>query len=198
MYKFCLGLRFFRLRLSHLIREMFEFQPIHYASNMLHPKYRHLRRTDSYDKSVCKSFILQMMRNVNRDDSYWSSSFSFSNGDFDEPPTKKRKDFGEDFETGNVSDEYDDDYDELEKYLCKRLDVSNLPENPLHFWKDHGLEFPILAKVACQIFSIPASTASVERAFSASGNIVNKRRSNIKPCQLDNIIFLRSMYFNSV
>ncbi len=117
----------------------------------------------------------------------WSNNTS-------ESCSKKRKRFGEDYETGNVSDEYDTDDDELERYLGKRLDVTNLPENPLDFWKNHQMEFPILAKVARQIFSIPAITASVERTSSATGNIVTKRRTNIKTAQLNNVLFLRSFY----
>jgi hypothetical protein len=83
--------------------------------------------------------------------------------------------FGEEYETDNVSDEYDMDDDELETYLCKRLDLTNLPENPLQFSKNHKMEFPVLAKVARQIFSVPAASACVERSFSAAGNIVTKR-----------------------
>jgi hypothetical protein len=69
-----------------------------------------------------------------------------------------------------------------------------LPENPLEFWKNHKMEFPVLVKVARQIFSVPAASTCVERSFSAAGNIVTKRRTNIKPMQLNNVLFLRSFY----
>ncbi|CAM4889910.1 unnamed protein product [Rotaria socialis] len=189
------GLRFFRLRLSHLMEEMFSFEPIHYASNMLHPKYRHLKKTSSHDKNNCKYFIRQMMKLV-IDQEKSSSTFSLhssTNHDGESCP-KKRKYFGEEYETGNVSDEYDMDDDELERYLCKRLDLTNLSDNPLDFWKNNKIEFPVLAKVACQIFSVPATSACVERSFSSAGNIVTKRRTNIKPTQLNNVLFLRSFY----
>jgi hypothetical protein len=177
---------------------MFSSEPIHYASNMLHPKYRHLKKTNNYNKHSCKSFIRHMMKKVvDRDKSNpISSSSSSSSNDPSQSHSHKRKRFGEDYETGNVSDEYDVDDDELERYLCKRLDTTTLPDNPLEFWKNHNMEFPILAKVARQIFSIPATTASVERSFSVAGNIVVKRRTNIKPAQLDNVVFLRSFYSN--
>jgi hypothetical protein len=192
---FYIGLRFFRLRMSRLMEEMFSFEPIHYASNMLHPKYRHLKRTNNYDKNTCKSFIRQMMKKViDREKSISISSSLSSSNDIVESCSKKPKYFGEDYETGNVSDEYDTDDDELERYLGKRLDVTNLSDNPLNFWKKHKMEFPILAKVARQVFSIPATSACVERSFSASGNIVTKRRTNIKPMQLNNVLFLRSFY----
>ena len=123
-----------------------------------------------------------------------SSSTASSNDDTLQSCSKKRKRLREDYETGNVSDEYDIDDDELERYLCKRLDLTNLPDNPLEFWKNNNMEFPILSKLARQICSIPASTATVERSFSASGNIVTKRRTNIEPAQLNNVLFLRSFY----
>ncbi len=46
-----------------------------------------------------------------------------------EPCSKKPKYFGEEYETDNVRDEYDMDDDELERYLCKRLDLTNLPDS---------------------------------------------------------------------
>ncbi len=45
-----------------------------------------------------------------------------------EPCSKKPKYFGED-ETDNVNDEYETDDDELERYVCKRLDLTNLPDS---------------------------------------------------------------------
>jgi hypothetical protein len=194
-FSFFIGLRFFRLRLLHLVGEMFSFEPVHYASNMLHPKYRHLKKSSSYDKNTCKSFIRQLMRKVVEKQKFISTSLShYSNKNTMESCSKKSKYFGEDYETGNVSDEYDIDDDELERYLDKRLDIANLSDNPLDFWKSHHMEFPVLSKVARQIFCIPAASACVERSFSAAGNIVTKRRTNIKPTQLNNVIFLRSFY----
>ncbi len=60
------------------------------------------------------------------------------------------------------------------------------------------MEFPVLVKVARQIFSVPAASTCVERSFSAARNIVTKRRTNIKPMQLNNVLFLRSILFISM
>ncbi len=46
-----------------------------------------------------------------------------------EPCSKKLKYFGEEYETDNFGDEYDTDDNELERYLCKRLDLTNLPHS---------------------------------------------------------------------
>ena len=141
---------------------MLLFESIHYASNMLHPKYRNSKKNSSYDKLACKSFIYQMMKKViEREKSISTSSSLFSKNNIMESCSKKSKRFGKKHETSNVSNEYDMDNGELERYLDKHLDTTNLPHNPLDFWKDHKIEFPILVKVARQIFSIPTTSACV-------------------------------------
>ena len=162
---------------------------------MLHSKYRHLEKTNSYDKLACKSFIRQMMKKViEREKSISTSSSLSSNKHIMESCSKKSKNFDEEYETGNANDEYDVGDNELERYLGKRLDTTNLPHNSLNFWKNHKMKFPILAKIARQMSSIPATCTYAERSFSAGGNIRTKHRTNIKPVQLNNIIFLQSFY----
>ena len=68
-----------------------------------------------------------------------------------------------------------------------------LPSNPLKFWKDQQEKFPRLSRLARRIFSIPATSASVERQFSGAGLVIQERRTNLNPEQLDNILLIRSM-----
>ena len=49
---------------------------------------------------------------------------------------------------------------------------------------------PLLSKLACAIFSVPASTADVERTWSAAGLTVNKRRSKISSDNLKAIMLI--------
>ncbi|CAF1043050.1 unnamed protein product [Rotaria sordida] len=114
-----------------------------------------------------------------------------------EPVTKRRKRFGEEFETGNISDEFDDEHDdELSKYLKQRIEVDSIDDNPLKFWYEHRFIYPILSKLARSIFSIPATTANVERQFSAGGLMVNSRRTRLNPQQINNALFIRSVKKN--
>lgn len=118
--------------------------------------------------------------------------------DADSPPKKKHKRFGEQFESGNVSDEYDNhEEEELDRYLSMRLDLDKVNDNPLVFWRDHANTFPLLSFLARRLHSIPATTASVERTFSGGGQVVTERRTNLSPSQVDNILFIRSMLSNS-
>jgi hypothetical protein len=65
---------------------------------------------------------------------------------------------------------------EVDKYLALP------PMNPhctatevLLWWKEHVLLLPELARLAIMYLAIPVSSASSERMFSCSGNIVNSK-----------------------
>ncbi|CAF5099123.1 unnamed protein product [Rotaria sp. Silwood1] len=117
-----------------------------------------------------------------------------NNVTLNEPVKKKPKRFGEDFETRNLSDEFDNECDdELNKYLEQRIDTESIDDNPLSFWYHHRLTYPILSQLARSIYSIPASTANVERTFSGSGMMINSRRTRLNPEQINNAMFLRSV-----
>ncbi|CAF4184366.1 unnamed protein product [Rotaria magnacalcarata] len=51
-------------------------------------------------------------------------------------------------------------------------------------------------KFSRKIFAVPCSSAAVEREFSAAGQLVTQRRSNIKPSTISDILFLRSIENN--
>ncbi len=56
----------------------------------------------------------------------------------------------------------------------------NTDADPVAFWRDHQVSFPMLSHVARQVFAVPASTANVERLFSAAGRAINRRRPRLK------------------
>ena len=187
------GLRFFRLRIIKMLNDMVEIDSMHYAAAMLHPKYRHLKMCSASERQGCKRFIRALMKKMSdREQISGKSIVPSQSSNADEPPIKRTR-FGQEFETGNLSDELEDDGDELERYLSKHLGSNDFTENPLEFWRRVRSELPPLAKVARQIHCIPATTASVERTFSHGGYVVNERRTSLKPDQLDNILFLRSL-----
>ncbi|CAF4383537.1 unnamed protein product, partial [Rotaria sp. Silwood2] len=94
-------------------------------------------------------------------------------------------------ESGNESEEYSftsKKLDELGRYLSLELDRSKLSSNPLNFWKEQHEKFPQLSRLARSIFSIPATSAGVEREFSAAGLVIQEQRTNLSPEQLDNLL----------
>jgi hypothetical protein len=67
-------------------------------------------------------------------------------------------------------------------------------QNPLPFWRDHQNKFPGLALSARLLFSIPVTSAGVERQFSYAGLTVTERRSTLHPDTVNNILFVRSVH----
>lgn len=49
----------------------------------------------------------------------------------------------------------------------------------LLWWKSMSSQFPVLSKVARDLLAIPGSSASSERAFSAGGNMITKKRASL-------------------
>lgn len=80
----------------------------------------------------------------------------------------------------------------LQMDITKFISSSNSSDNPLVFWKEQEHIIPYMAKLAKQIFCIPASSAGVERAFSSAGVIISVRRNSISPFTVNNIILIRS------
>ena len=62
--------------------------------------------------------------------------------------------------------------------------------NILEWWKLNESRFPNIAKLAKAVLCIPATSAPSKRLFSAAGHIVNKRRTCLKPENVDVILFL--------
>ena len=78
-----------------------------------------------------------------------------NNVTLNEPLKKKLKRFGEDFETGNLSDEFDSECDdELNKYLEQRIDTESISDNPLSFWYEHRFAYPILSRLHVRFFPL--------------------------------------------
>ena len=54
-------------------------------------------------------------------------------------------------------------------------------KDPLVWWKEHQTDFPILARMAFDIFSIPAMSSEVERVFSAAKKLITDERNCLGP-----------------
>ena len=94
---------------------------------------------------------------------------------------------------GKVKKEKKDDaptpeIDELEQYLAD-------PEEPdtevdvLAWWKAKETKWPALAKMVKQYFAAPASSAGVERVFSAAGKMHSDLQKSAKDTTLEHSLF---------
>jgi hypothetical protein len=124
-----------------------------------------------------------------------SSLFEMFSNSSNTNTTCTSSDMGEDSDEN--PDLYMINYDELNHYfflLRKTEDESeSQDENPLLWWKKHSKHLPKLSILTRQIFSIPATSSSVERQFSTAGIIFNDRRTRLTGENLENIILIRSI-----
>ncbi|KAL6569505.1 hypothetical protein OROMI_014019 [Orobanche minor] len=81
-------------------------------------------------------------------------------------------------------------YQELENYLTT-FELGALERGPdgnnnlLKWWAKRSTIFPVVAIIAKEILVVPASTVSVEQAFSVGGYILDERRSRLTPQNLE-------------
>ena len=58
--------------------------------------------------------------------------------------------------------------------------VSDDKINPLKYWKINSGRFPLLSKLAIEIYSCPATTTGIERIFSIAGHLIGTRATTMK------------------
>lgn len=79
---------------------------------------------------------------------------------------------------------------ELELSMYLQAPGRDSETNPLEWWKQNEMNFPLVARLTKKYLCIPATSSSSERAFSASGNIITCKRSCLKPNTVDELVFL--------
>ena len=79
---------------------------------------------------------------------------------------------------------------EVDKYM-KEDETDFRKDDPLLWWKEREMLYPLVAKLAKKYLAIPASTAPSERVFSVAKNILQKKRWNLLLSRLSKHIFLR-------
>jgi hypothetical protein len=52
-------------------------------------------------------------------------------------------------------------------------------DDPLRWWIDHEADYPILAKMAFDLFSVPAMSSECERIFSQAKKVITDERNRI-------------------
>ena len=112
-------------------------------------------------------------------------------------PTKKRGKFSSIFGTSSASSSIsstgtasvsDQFKRELEIYLqYPSLDID---ESPLQWWKLECKRLPLLSIAACKYLCACATSVISESVFSIGGQVVNSRRSCLKPHKVNSLIFL--------
>ncbi|CAF1549482.1 unnamed protein product, partial [Didymodactylos carnosus] len=175
------AMKLFAKRALSLMNIMFNMNDEYIMAAFLHPNYKQLRHatpaqiTDCYE--TCRLFA--------------PSNVTSQNEEVLEPLDKKQKIFLATLMDRKITKKKDKVKDEVQQYIEMKLTDDQQYLNPLSFWKEKQNQkfFPNLARLAKRYFSIPCSSAAVEREFSAAGQIVNQRRSSLDPSSQQHIIF---------
>ncbi len=183
------GMSFFAKRSSQLLGSMFKIKNLHVMGTFSHPNYKQLRNATQLQIIECHDSC----RLVISSSSTSSIPVSNDNNEIDEPLTKKPKRFLESLMDDITPPQVSQTKDEVDAYNELQLKDNEIYTNPLTFWQQNQLIFPHLSKLARKIFAVPCSSAAVEREFSAAGQVVTQRRSNLEPSTINDILFLRSI-----
>ena len=68
-------------------------------------------------------------------------------------------------------------------------EVPSVDDDVLKWWKAKESKWPALAKMVKQYFAAPASSAGVERVFSAAGNMHGDLQKSAKDSTLEHSLF---------
>ncbi|XP_077314545.1 E3 SUMO-protein ligase ZBED1-like [Lithobates pipiens] len=79
--------------------------------------------------------------------------------------------------------------EEMEKY-CKAPPLP-LTEEPLNWWREHQVTFPLFSQLSKQYLCIPGTSVSAERVFSTEGDMVTAKISTLKPEHVDQLVSLQ-------
>ncbi|CAF3329824.1 unnamed protein product [Rotaria sp. Silwood2] len=186
------GMKLFAKRASQLLESMFKIENLHAMGTFLHPNYKQLRNATQMQ-------IIECHRSCRMAIPASSTSTTISSNDcndINEPLAKKPKLFLESLMDDVTPVVVTQTKDEVDLYIDLQLKDNEIYTNPLIFWQQHQSMFPYLSKLARKIFAIPCSSAAVERAFSAAGQVVTQRRSSLEPTTINDILFLRSVENN--
>ena len=66
--------------------------------------------------------------------------------------------------------------------------------DPITWWRERAPTYPIISRLAKKYLVIPAYSVLSERIFSLARNIVTKKRANLKPENVDRLIFLHKNF----
>ncbi|XP_071948961.1 uncharacterized protein, partial [Antedon mediterranea] len=81
---------------------------------------------------------------------------------------------------------------EVSEYLnqpCEPEDVS-----PLDYWQTNHQRYPVVAQIALQYLSIPASSQSTKRIYSNDGKVFRPETCNLSDARFEQLMFIRCNY----
>lgn len=191
----CGLLQFLKKRGAVCINAKFEVSLIHLIAFFLNPKFKSLvaltHRKDeihAQTRALLDKFFPLPLGNPPNDHAYVPISNKSNQDSLDD-----------EFLEWQDSKEVEEGIDEVQRYSTATFDM-NCMVNPdaqfavLDFWTNETIQrsYPRLSHLALGVLSIPASSASSERAFSYCGNTLSKKRQRLSASSIDALSTLNS------
>ncbi|GAB2292202.1 hypothetical protein Dimus_038191 [Dionaea muscipula] len=89
----------------------------------------------------------------------------------------------------NEEEQLEEISNEVDKYLADKLEsFQNVDFNLLDWWKGSDTRYPILTKIAKDVFAIPSSTVASESTFSLEKRIVDPFRSSLSSKMVEALV----------
>ncbi|XP_056589232.1 zinc finger BED domain-containing protein 4 [Triplophysa dalaica] len=82
----------------------------------------------------------------------------------------------------------------VEQELSTYLHEEPTDEDPLQYWKRKSIDFPLLSQVAKKVFTVPATTTSVDQIFDLVSKTFKPQQCRFLPKNLDTLIYLKANY----
>ncbi|XP_056138332.1 uncharacterized protein LOC130114478 [Lampris incognitus] len=107
------------------------------------------------------------------------------------PPEKQLRMFSHYRRTPSSTEKKPSGQAQLTAYLnlIAEQDSDSVP--CLRFWQQNKSKFPTLYQIATQVFSIPTSSAPIERVFSHGGILMRPHRARLSSSMLSDLMFLK-------
>jgi len=80
--------------------------------------------------------------------------------------------------------------DEVDDYLSRAVEDGDV--DPLTWWNDHSGSYPVLARMARTILSVPATSVPCERLFSTGRRVVTDFRGSLGARQMEALMCLQN------
>ena len=147
----------------------------------LDPRFRNLKFLSDTLKTSVKEELKERVQQMQHDPEIDQDSQALQ----DQPPPSKKTALDQ---LLGVEEEELESCMEVDTYLSgKPISRST---NPLEWWKENKTRFPCLAQLARTVLCIPATSTPSERLFSKAGLTISKLRSNLKPDNVNALLFL--------
>ncbi|XP_042190067.1 E3 SUMO-protein ligase ZBED1 [Callorhinchus milii] len=78
--------------------------------------------------------------------------------------------------------------EELNNYKWQK--VPDLSQDPLRWWWDRAALFPTLSRLLPRYWCVPATSVPAERLFTGAGELLDAKRNQLVPAEVDQLLFL--------